>query len=80
MADTITSAEDLKLNWEFADGDTRIQSVKNPKYDLEASEVRNFVNSTVNSHAIIGDKTGAAVTGLNSAERVSKTTVLLDIS
>ena len=80
MSDTIKSSSDLKLTWEFADGDTRTHSVKNPKNDLTPSDIRTFANATVNSKAIIGDKTGAAVTKLKSAFTAEKTDVYLDIS
>ena len=80
MADTVKSSSDLKLTWEFADGDTRTQNVKNPKSNLTASDIRTFANATINSKAIIGDKTGAAVTKIKSAFVTDKSDMYLDIS
>lgn len=80
MADTIKGSSELKIIWQFADGDTRNQIVKNPRSDLTAADLTSFATATKNSNVIIGDKTGAAVTGIKSAVTTDKTDYFLDIS
>ena len=78
--DTVKSSSDLKINWQFADGDTRLQKVPNPKYNLTASDLQALETLAVNSAVLIGDKTGAALTGIKSASKIDKTDRILDIS
>lgn len=80
MSDTIKSSSDLKLTWEFDDGDTRSHSVKNPKNNLTAADIQTFATATIISKAIVGDKTGAAVTQIKSAITTEKTELYMDIS
>lgn len=77
--DTVKSSSDLKIIWQFADEDTRTQTIPNPKYDLSLAAVQAFETSVINSQVIIGDKTGAAVTGIKSAISIDSTNVILDI-
>lgn len=79
MADTIKSSSELKITWNFADGDTRTQAVKNPKSNLQRADLIALQSSTVNTQPIIGDKSGAAVTGIKTAFTIDKTNVFLDI-
>ena len=80
MADTLKSSSELKLTWQFADGDTRTQTVKNPDPNLTANDIQSFANDTVTTKAIIGDQTGANVTGVKSAYIQDKTDIFVDIS
>lgn len=80
MADTVTSSSNLKIVWEFADGDTRTQNLPNPRSDIDADELQSFATQTKNNAVIIGDKTGAALTGIKSASIVDKSDWILDIS
>lgn len=61
MADTLTSSNDLKMTWQFDDGDTRIQTIANPRSDLTATDIKNYRDFMAGKSAIIGDKTGAAL-------------------
>lgn len=78
--DTIKSSSDLKINWEFADGDTRLQKVPNPKNNLTTSDLKSLETLAVNSAVLIGDKTGAALTGIKSASIIDKSDYILDLS
>ena len=80
LADTIKSSSELKITWEFADGDTRVTTVKNPRSDLTLADLRAFESATVSSQVIIGDKTGAAVTKIKSAATTDKTDYIPDLS
>lgn len=78
--DTITSSSELKIQWEFTDGDTRVQSIKYPRYDLTDTEITSFATTTKNAKILIGDKTSAPLMGVQTAYILEKTTVSLDIS
>lgn len=80
FADTVTSSADLKFNWQFVDGDTRLTTLPNPKVGLTAQECREVINSAVSDGLLIGDKAGAALTGVVQVytERINKTK--LDLS
>lgn len=78
--DTIKSSSDLKINWEFADGDTRLQKVPNPKSNINASELQSLETLAVNSAVLIGDKNGSPLTGIKSASIINKSDYILDIS
>lgn len=78
--DTIKSSSDLKINWEFADGDTRLQKVPNPKNNLTTSDLKSLETLAVNSAVLIGDKNGAALTGIKSASIIDQSDYILDLS
>lgn len=80
MADTVKSSSELKITWQFEDGDTRNQTIKDPRNDLTAADLNSFATATKNNNVIIGDKTGAAVEGIISAVTTDKTDVTLDLS
>lgn len=75
--DTVKSSSALKTTWQFADGDTRTVDILNPVSDV-ASKFPHFVNETVNREILIGDKSGAALTGVKVAKVVDTTTTALD--
>ncbi len=80
MADTIKSSSELKLVWGFYDDDDRTLSLQNPRADLTASEVKVVSALAVSSQPIIGDKAGAAVVGLKSANKKTKIVKKLDLA
>lgn len=80
FADTVTTSQSLQINFGFEDGDTRISNVPNPKIGLTSSEVATVSTWIAANNVLIGDKNGAASTGINSATRVDKTKVNVDIS
>lgn len=67
MADTITSATDLKVGLKFDDADTRLISIPNPDESIDANDIRNAFTNAVANNIFIGDKTGASLTGLYTA-------------
>lgn len=77
FADTVTSSADLKFNWQFADGDTRLTTLPNPKVGLTAQECQTVINSAVSDGLLIGDKAGASLVGVVQVytERVNKTKI-----
>lgn len=79
MADIYKSSSNLKILWEFADGDTRTTTIKNPRYGLTSNELQAFAATAVSNQVIIGDKGSAQLTGIKSAYTEDKTDVILDI-
>ena len=59
MADTIISSESLSLTWNFADGDTRAMTIKNPLPNLTKTDIKDFGSWTQQNNILIGDKAGA---------------------
>ena len=80
MADTVKSANELKIVWDFADDDTRTDTFQNPRSDLAAEELKNLSAFVAENHPIIGDKTGAAVVGIKEASVINKTKLDLDLT
>jgi len=80
FADTVTSSSVGNLVVKFYDGDTRTLPIDDPRSDLTATEINEFVQVLKDTQPIIGDKTGAAVTGAEKFTIVDKTDVKFDLS
>ena len=81
FADTVTSATTGNLIVEFYDGDNRTLAIDDPRDDLTASEINGFVNNVLKTtQPIIGDKTGASITGASKFTIVRKTDVKFDLA
>lgn len=80
FADTVTSSADLKFNWQFADGDTRLMSAVNPKSDLDAETVQAVIDNAVTKGLLIGDKAGANLAGVVQVYTETTTKTKLDLS
>lgn len=84
MANKITRAYDLKIENLFADSDTRIITLKNPKANIETSEITALEalikNGTGEASILIGDKYGSDFARIQEVRRVTKITTEYDIS
>lgn len=80
MADTVKSSADLKIGFAFADGDTRIVTLPNPKTGLTEQQIKAVTDSMVTNGLIIGDRAGASLTGSYTAYTQNKTTTNIDLS
>lgn len=80
MADTVKSSADLKINWLFADGDTRMTTAPNPKTGLTAQEVQTVINNAVTNGLLVGDKAGAALSGVVQVYTENQTKTQLDLA
>lgn len=80
FADTVSSSSDLKVGLKFADADTRIITIPNPRNDLTADQIREAFSDTITNQIFIGDKTGAELEGLYTAYKDDITRTKLDIS
>ena len=80
MADKVTETNELKFEFAFADGDTRIYRLKNPKSGNLRSQIEAINAMILQNNLIIGDKASGAFTGIYRVTRVNKITTTLDIS
>lgn len=79
MADTYKTTYSIKMKFGFADGDTRVVSLENPRRDLQASEIHELSQFIKNNNLLIGDKYGADSAGILYADIVESTKMVLDI-
>lgn len=80
FADTVTSASELKFNWQFADGDTRLMTAKNPKAGLTAEQAQSVIDNAVNKKLLVGDKAGAELAGVVQVYTELSTKTKLDLT
>lgn len=80
FADTVTSSADLKINWAFADGDSRMTTAPNPKSNITAQQVQAVIDNAVTNGLLIGDKAGAALTGVVQVYTENQTKTKLDLT
>lgn len=80
FADTVTSSSVGNLIVKFYDGDTRTLPIDDPRADLTTTEINEFVQVLKDTQPIVGDKTGASVTGAEKFTIVDKTDVKFDLS
>ena len=79
MADTIKSANELKLEGYFADGDTRTITLSNPKANLTAADIKTVETTTKTTQPIIGDKGGAEFVRFKRARVIEQQKVYLEL-
>lgn len=80
MADTVTSSNELKLNYLFEDNDTRLTSLPNPVPNLTGAQINNVSDTLRATQAFVGDKTNAPFSKIISAKYVTQTRTILDLS
>lgn len=78
--DTITSSNTVDIIAGFVDGDTRTFKVPNPRQDIAAGEIEELSGWMSDTSVIVGDRTGASSTGINSATLVETTKTKLDLT
>lgn len=79
MADKVSQVRELKLEAGFYDGDTRTIAIDNPVANVTAAQIKAVGTTLKTTQALIGDKTGAAFVGINSAKVVRKKVTNLDL-
>lgn len=80
MADTVEQFSNLKVEMKFVDGDTRTQSLKNPKETItqeQVSELNAFIQA---NNLLIGDKGGATFGKITKVTKSYGTRTHLDIN
>lgn len=79
MADKITTSNELKFEFAFADGDTRIYRLKNPVSGNLSSQIDAINTMILTNNLIIGDKASGAFTGIYRVTKINKSVATLDI-
>lgn len=80
MADKTKTVKELKLVAGFTDGDDRTLSIANPKDGLTKTQITATAFVKAARSALLGDKTGAGMTGWKSAKIFESTTTYLDLT
>jgi len=80
MADVQTTSNTLKIENLFVDGDTRTITLKNPRNDLQASDIVSLNSFMQNNSILIGDKYGSEFRRIEKATKVQKVDTKLDLS
>lgn len=78
--DTLTSANELKLNFAFEDGDTRLVTLPNPKPGLTGTQIAEVGTWAHTNQPIIGDRAGASTTGIFEAYKLETSKLQLDLT
>jgi len=78
--DTVTSAAELKIRQQFGADDDRLLSLPNPRSNITAADINNAFSDVTTTQIIVGDKDGAAFTGISKAYREEKTIRKLDLT
>ncbi len=79
MADTVTSSNELKLDYRFQDLDTRTTSIPNPKSNIDKTDIQTLAGVLVQTQAFVGDKNNAPFETITSAKIVEQTRLQLDL-
>ena len=79
MADKVKSSYILKIKLGFADGDTRVINLNNPRNDLTAAEIYEVSQFIKNNNLLLGDKYEADSAGILFADKIASTKTTLDI-
>lgn len=79
MADKVKSSYILKIKLGFADGDTRVINLDNPRNNLTAAEIYEVSQFIKNNNLLLGDKYAADSAGILFADKVESTKTTLDI-
>ena len=79
MADKVKSSYILKIKLGFADGDTRVINLDNPRNDLTAAEIYEVSQFIKTNNLLLGDKYGADSAGILFADKIASTKTTLDI-
>lgn len=82
FADTVTASSEVKFNFAFDDGDTRVITLKNPNTTYCTAENAQALSDwVIANQPIVGDKSGtSSSTGLIEAYILDKTTQKLDLT
>lgn len=79
MADIVKNTFVLKIRLGFVDGDTRMISLENPKYELTDKDIYEVSQFIKENNLLIGDKNGADSAGILTADIVEGVKTTLDL-
>ena len=80
MADTVEQFSNLKIEMKFVDGDTRTQTLKNPKETITTAEIAELNSFIQANNLLIGDKGGATFGKIARVTKSQGTKTRLDIN
>lgn len=80
MADSIKTSRNLKLDYDFVDGDTRVNNIKDPNDSITSAQIEDLNTFIRANNALIGDKYQATFARIRKATIVEKTTTDFDIN
>ena len=80
MADIIKTTNELKFELAFADGDTRIFRLRNPRSGSLETAIGEINSLILQNQLVIGDKAGGAFTGIYRVTRINRNSYILDLS
>lgn len=80
MADVSSTAETLKIENYFVDGDTRTITLKNPKQSITTSDIEELQAYMRANNIIVGDKMAGTFGKISAVTRVSETRTYLDFT
>ena len=79
MADKVKNSYVLKIKFGFADGDTRVINLDNPRSNLTATEIYEVSQFIKNNNLLLGDKYAADSAGILFADIVQSSKTTLEI-
>lgn len=68
----MATTKELKIDNKFADGDSRLITLKNPKETITTSEITALEQLIASGNLLIGDKEGAAFSHIGTVTKVTK--------
>lgn len=80
MADTITNSKSLKLEYDFVDGDTRTNNIKDPNDSITSAQIEELNTFIRANNALVGDKYQATFARIRKATIIDKTTTNFDLN
>lgn len=78
--DTVTASQELKLDYQFADNDTRLTSIPNPRSNITDSDIKAVAATLYDTQAFVGDANNGAFATITSAKIIEKTVTKLDLA
>lgn len=80
MADVIYTSQTIQIENQFVDGDTRTITLKNPKTDIQQSQITELNAFIQANNILLGDKTSATFGRILKVKRITKQERVLDIT
>lgn len=80
MPDTIENSKTLKLEYDFVDGDTRTNNLKDPRDNITSNDIAELNTFLRANNALIGDKYQATFAQIRKATIIDKTVTTYDLN
>jgi len=80
MADITTTSETLKFEFLYVDGDTNTLTLKNPKRNINTSDIEDLQTFMRTNNIVVGDRDGGTFGRIDGVTRVTEYKTSLDFS